>query len=211
MWKEKTGINGRVYKWRDLSGLQVGSYTVLHKGSTKIRGKRLITLWTSQCECGNIRELEYSNIMGAIKKIAAGTVSIFSCGCKSSLPFGVSAAKAMYRQYKVHANNRGYEFKLSFEQLLAITKENCHYCGAIPNNKIGNVGKMKRGNGYYTYNGVDRMDNTRGYFSDNVVPCCKRCNRAKDVMGKTEFLKWIEQVYNHSFGENEYKRLLKAV
>ena len=58
----------------------------------------------------------------------------------------------------------------------------------------------RRGNGDYTYNGIDRVDNTRGYTLDNVVPCCFKCNRAKDTMTKEEFLEWVGRVATHSLG-----------
>ena len=45
------------------------------------------------------------------------------------------------------------------------------------------------------YNGLDRVDNSRGYEPSNVVPCCRRCNRAKDDMSSQEFMKWLGQAY----------------
>jgi hypothetical protein len=199
---EKIGTNGRTYKYKDLTNLKVGSYTIMYRTANKVRGpKNRATVWVANCDCGNTRELEYANIMWAKKKIEEGTVSIFSCGCKSSLPFGVSACKAVFRQYKVHAENRGYEFAIEWDDFVSITKSNCHYCGAAPKNKIGRTEK-KRGNGHYVYNGIDRMDNKKGYYLDNVVPCCRVCNRAKDVMGAYDFLLWVSRVYNHAILRN---------
>lgn len=36
--------------------------------------------------------------------------------------------------------------------------------------------------------GIDRWDNSRGYLADNVVPCCKDCNRAKMTRPPREFV-----------------------
>jgi arginine decarboxylase-like protein len=36
--------------------------------------------------------------------------------------------------------------------------------------------------------GIDRWDNSRGYFADNVVPCCKDCNRAKSTRTPRDFV-----------------------
>jgi hypothetical protein len=33
--------------------------------------------------------------------------------------------------------------------------------------------------GKYVYNGIDRLDNTKGYTIDNIVPCCYKCNVLK--------------------------------
>lgn len=50
----------------------------------------------------------------------------------------------------------------------------------------------------FVFTGIDRVDNTRGYDPDNVVPCCRVCNRAKDVRTKDEFLSWAKRVVDHS-------------
>jgi hypothetical protein len=41
------------------------------------------------------------------------------------------------------------------------------------------------------------MDNTRGYESDNVVPCCKFCNIAKYTMGYEDFLSYLRRIAKH--------------
>jgi hypothetical protein len=54
------------------------------------------------------------------------------------------------------------ELTLSYDEYVKIiAPDSCHYCGAtLP----------KRGYG------LDRIDNSRGYSIDNVVPCCFACN-----------------------------------
>jgi hypothetical protein len=52
--------------------------------------------------------------------------------------------------------------------------------------------------GNYTYNGLDRVNNSKGYTRTNVVPCCIICNNAKRTLSLSEFLEWIGQVYEHS-------------
>ena len=46
----------------------------------------------------------------------------------------------------------------------------------------------------YLSSGLDRIDSSIGYESNNVVPCCKVCNRMKDVLSTDEFLAAIEAV-----------------
>jgi hypothetical protein len=60
----------------------------------------------------------------------------------------------------------------------------CAYCGEIPNE----------------LNGLDRIDNNKGYTIDNVVPCCKNCNWAKNDLSINEFKKHIEKIYHYSKG-----------
>jgi len=49
------------------------------------------------------------------------------------------------------------------------------------------------------YNGIDRIDNLKGYLKNNIVPCCKFCNTAKSSMSQTEFKEWINRVYENYF------------
>ena len=51
--------------------------------------------------------------------------------------------------------------------------------------------------GSYTYNGMDRVDNAKGYVLGNVVPCCHTCNFAKRGMATNEFVAWVTLVSNH--------------
>jgi hypothetical protein len=47
---------------------------------------------------------------------------------------------------------------------------------------------------YQLYNGIDRIDNARGYERDNIVPCCKFCNRAKSAMPQKEFIDLVRRI-----------------
>lgn len=59
--------------------------------------------------------------------------------------------------------------------------DNCFYCGAPA----------------APLNGIDRVDNGRGYEEDNVVTCCKRCNLAKHAFTRESFESWVIQAANH--------------
>jgi len=50
------------------------------------------------------------------------------------------------------------------------------------------------------YNGIDRLDSSKGHVIDNVVPCCKWCNYAKRERSYKDFLDWVVVIYNHSIG-----------
>jgi hypothetical protein len=43
----------------------------------------------------------------------------------------------------------------------------------------------------YYYNGLDRIDSSKGYTRDNVEPCCVICNTMKWTLSKKDFLKHI--------------------
>lgn len=48
----------------------------------------------------------------------------------------------------------------------------------------------------FMYTGLDRRDSSRGYDLDNVVPCCRACNVAKNDMTVDEFRAWLLRVYS---------------
>ena len=51
-----------------------------------------------------------------------------------------------------------------------------------------NIHKSAYNTGDFTYQGIDRVDNTQGYHMVNCVPCCKKCNQAKLAMSKEELI-----------------------
>ncbi len=118
-----------------------------------------------------------------------------SCGCviderMAARPGGgYGSRNALLASYKRGAAERGYTFELSIEEFEQLTHGDCFYCGAPPLQIIRN-GKCRP----YTYNGIDRVDNARGYTTDNVRSCCGQCNTAKNTLTETEFFAWVGRV-----------------
>ena len=111
----------------------------------------------------------------------------------SGVKFGESTKYFVWDQYKRDAAKRNYIWNLTKDEFFNLTSQNCFYCNLPPSNiKVSSYGK-----GDFVYSGIDRIDNSRGYDTDNAVPCCKTCNRAKDIMGQGEFLEWVSRVHNH--------------
>ena len=81
----------------------------------------------------------------------------------------------MYGRYKHSAKKRNISFELTFEEFINLTQQNCYYCKHFPNQIV----KQRGAFGEYVYNGIDRLDNTKGYTLDNCVSCCKTCNIMK--------------------------------
>jgi len=87
---------------------------------------------------------------------------------------------------------------------------NCHYCGAKPANVANSfTGKYeakyssdRAKDGYFIYNGLDRLNSSLPHDKNNVVSCCTTCNKAKLTMSVQEFLSWIQKVYNFNFGDS---------
>lgn len=104
---------------------------------------------------------------------------------------GEGAKRGIYKNYKLNAKLRGLEFRISLEEFFKITTKNCYYCGSKPKT-VTNFNKVF---GQYTYNGMDRIDNTKGYNIANVITCCKYCNYAKHDLTQTEFYTFVALIY----------------
>ena len=123
------------------------------------------------CDCGESVTLEARKLTGKQGQK--------SCGCLSrnyrKLPDGIAARNIVYRHYIWGATSRGHEFSITIEEFERLTKQRCYYCGANP----GTTEISSFGTGDYLYNGIDRIDNAKGYFIENCVPCCHTCNTLK--------------------------------
>ena len=167
----------------DETGNRYDMLVVLKK--VKYRGRRWKGWhWLCQCDCGR-------RIVVIGHQLRSGGTG--SCGCRNRLPEGESALNELVKCYERNAATRGIEWRLTKELVRAITQQPCHYCGAVPKNRIA----VCRGNGDYIYNGIDRKDPARGYELDNVVPCCRHCNYAKNDSTYEEFLEYLDQLMEY--------------
>jgi len=156
-------------------------------------------VWLCKCDCGSI-------VMTTVSQLRTGKTG--SCGCYrdekiaevNRKPKGEASFNAVYSNYRYTAKARGLVFRLSKDQLRYLVTQNCFYCGSLPR-------KYKDGpnrNGNFERNGIDRIDNEKGYTLDNTVPCCELCNRIKKAMGIGEFLGHINKIAErHSLVETE--------
>ena len=112
-----------------------------------------------------------------------------SCGCLHELilypklPPRLANMRIAIREYKKGAQKKGIEYNLAEEQFRKTTQKDCYYCGAKPDNIRNSTGLNRS----YKYNGIDRIDNNKGYTMDNIVPCCKTCDAAKGILTTQEF------------------------
>lgn len=83
------------------------------------------------------------------------------------------------RGYQRAALNRNLDFSLSTEEFNALLSKPCHYCGSKE------------------AMGVDRKDNTLGYYSYNVVSCCKTCNFMKGTLNYDQFIQHIASILDN--------------
>jgi hypothetical protein len=177
---------------KNITGETYGYLTALERIPSYTKGKRRVTPWKFKCICGNIVIRESADVKsGGIK----------SCGCKMrelisnsrSKPEGIAASNSLYKSYMVNcAEERGYEFNLSKDEFLKITKQNCFYCNKEPSQ----IKKSKTSQ--YIYNGIDRVNNCKGYIKSNVVACCRECNALKSGISKEMVFKLYEWFKNET-------------
>jgi len=171
----------------DLTGKRFGRLIVISRANTP-RGHKYCTRWLCKCDCGN----ETTTSIGNLKKGIST-----SCGCYRkeiiSLPDGEASKNSIYRTYRDNASKRNIVFSLSKEEVFEIIIKNCFYCGEKPSN----ISRNTHNCGDFIYNGIDRIDSSKGYIKNNVVPSCWMCNHSKNNVSIDDFDKWIEKVYKH--------------
>lgn len=138
-------------------------------------------VWLMECDCGKETEIPTSKIRRNR-----------SCGCQQ---FGKEGYIPKHRKHALYAAIR-YRHKRStgsidgvidIDTFWSASNENCHYCDAPPSNQM--LGE--------TYQGLDKVDPSGGYTYDNIVPCCFKCNFAKQDMSLQEFRDHVIRIYNH--------------
>lgn len=172
----------------DLTGQKFGKLTVIKRVKAPEHVKNKRTYWLCKCECGK----ENIILRGDLK-----SKKTVSCGCynieKNRKAYGQAAINDLIDNYKRKSICRNISFELSDEKFLELTKKNCFYCGKKPSN----ISKNRNNNGDYIYNGIDRIDSSKGYTIENTVPCCKRCNQAKSSETQSDFFEWIKTVHSN--------------
>lgn len=90
--------------------------------------------------------------------------------------------------YRSRAKRRTYPYELSNEQMHDLVTAPCTYCGSIGSNTLKYIGVEFR------YNGVDRIDNQKGYVPGNVQTSCSFCNSLRGSMPSRTWGSFINSV-----------------
>ncbi len=182
---------GRPHKI-ETTGTRYGHLTVIGYGG--YNGKHTHS-WRCKCDCGNEVIVRGDCLRRGQTKSCGCLRTILQKGhpCYTKLPEGIAARNDIIRHTKYNARIRNLEWALTDKQLISVMQSPCHYCGIELSNEYSHPTK----NGSFKYNGLDRKDNDKGYTPDNTLPCCWRCNRAKQKDTYADFMKWIKQVTSH--------------
>lgn len=88
--------------------------------------------------------------------------------------------KGRLLSYKRAAKKRNIGWLLSDDEFKQYWQQPCYYCGI----DIETIG-------------IDRIENDKGYFVENCVPCCTICNSMKMSLSQYEFTNKIKKIITH--------------
>lgn len=180
----------------NLLGKRFGKLVVAELVGTKKSGNKRTT-WKCKCDCGNTVNVNSENLRRG-KQIGCG-----KCRYKIANQYGSYNLREYDTAFNVFYNSnlkrtcareRNLEFKLTKSEVREITAKNCFYCGSPPSNVMRARNKFGSD---FIYNGIDRVDNNKGYVIENVVACCKKCNQAKMNLTADEFKQLVIAIYQN--------------
>jgi hypothetical protein len=85
----------------------------------------------------------------------------------------------IWNHYVKNAKKRNINFTLSKNIFNSLIIQKCFYCNYIKDSEV---------------NGIDRIDNNKGYIEDNVVSCCQNCNTMKGSQHPLEFIDKLQMI-----------------
>jgi len=170
----------------DLVGQKFARLTVLKFNG--ISDKNGESLWSCNCDCGEVT-------ITTGNRLTSGNTK--SCGCYHKIrtrelftkPLSFTGTGKVLSSYTKRAEKTGLPFGLSREEFGQLLQKDCLYCGGSPSNA------WRVHDEDFIYQGIDRVDNERGYTVDNCVPCCMVCNKMKKAMPQGEFLNHIQKIH----------------
>lgn len=166
-------------KLNDLTHRRFGHlFVVCRKFPSRDAKGHYRTLWWVRCDCGVEKTMRAFTVLESK-----------SCGCRlgavyAALPDGESLKHHLLSRFKAGAKRRNLMWSLDTAAFEALVKSPCHYCGAGLSMTL--TKPLLRGS--FTHNSIDRVENSKGYVYDNVVPCCKFCQYAKRDMSYDDFI-----------------------
>lgn len=170
------------------AGMKFGYLTII--GDSSKRDKSRSRHYICQCDCGNVKE---------INRIALISKDTKSCGCFNRISKQKEAGRttwnSIYYTSRRSAGKRNLEFLLNIDQLIAVCSQPCFYCGSEPVAKSRYKDEKRKTRATIFANGIDRVDNNKGYSIENCVPCCSICNEMKMDRNVNFFIQHIKSIF----------------
>ena len=186
-------------------GKKFGRLIIVEITGASTVGKQKRRIVRCVCECGTVK-------LVPLTYLKRGQIS--SCGCllleTASTNIKLAQSKLFdqgvwEKDPKIASAKKVWRLSysdgdISLEDFLLLSQQECFYCGAQPANCCSAYGdrnsEFRQENGDFLYNGLDRVDSSKGHTKDNVVSCCIDCNKAKLDRTQKDFFDWVCLVYN---------------
>lgn len=186
---------------KDLTGQRFGRLVAISPTEERIGGR---IIWLCQCDCGIEAKASSHNLLAGQTR---------SCGClrkecmsklgqANRIPFGKAMMHVLLGRYQRQAERRELAWDLTEEDFKKLTGSDCHYCGIGPRQ----IWASSDAHGEYIYNGLDRINNNKGYMLGNVVPCCWECNQSKHTKTLVEFSEWSRRFAGYRWWEKKKRQ-----
>ena len=91
----------------------------------------------------------------------------------------VKSIDTIVRKYKSNAERRRIGWNLTDDQAKSLLKMPCIYCGYFREGSL---------------NGIDRIENSKGYEDDNCITACTGCNMLKGDLCVFDFIERCKKV-----------------
>lgn len=189
--KNNVAIQGKKTKPIYAINDKIGDWTVI--GYIKKEDREYIIC---KCQCGNISHIRQRNLNRG-KSIRCKKCSNIKNKEINLIDIDILMTNSIYNAYIKRSELKKLEFTLDVPKFSELIHGSCYYCGALPMNMFA---RKRCGIDQVSYyNGIDRIDNNKGYVESNCVSCCPICNYAKSTLLKDQFLEWVKKIYTHQF------------
>jgi hypothetical protein len=196
-------------KYKDFIGFKVGKVEVIDFEKVEEIRNRLVYFYKYKCECGTIESTTKGCLLISKRNEEKNKKTTYCCpNCRRN-KLSEWAKKSCFRHsspedarcsvlhsnYRSKCKKKNWKFELTFDEFKKLVMSNCHYCNLEPNKFRKDISKKRQGMSRTYFNGIDRINSSEGYYSENVVPCCEDCNKAKRNLSYEQFLDLIKRIY----------------
>jgi len=178
----------------DLIGKKFNMLTVLRV--TDQRYSEGSAFYECQCDCGGVILATSVSLQNDLVK---------SCGCLRVYSDRIEKIwRDLYIRFVAKAKLLKRDTDLTYEEYIDLAIQPCHYCG-IQNSLTREDRQYTKGSPLISdtkvyYNGIDRVDSSKGYSKGNMVACCYSCNTAKLDNTDEEFRIWLDRISKYYCG-----------
>jgi hypothetical protein len=160
---------------------------------SKGRLRSKVKFLCEKCNCETIQRLEEIKRRGTLcKKCKLKENSTEEFKYKD---LELTCANVLKSRMNKRYIKRGLTCPLTGNEILKLVKSKCHYCNSEPSNT--HIYKQPNFEYIFYYNGIDRIDSSKGYIKGNVLSCCRTCNVAKSDMNYDRFIEHINKIYKN--------------